>query len=152
MELPNIFSSEVGNQIIYRINQLTVNQKPLWGKMNVAQMLAHCNVSFEIAFENIHPRPSGFRKILLRWFVKPSVVNTKPYRRNSPTAPVFKVPEKQDFEKEKDRLIRYIRHCMALGSDTFDGRDYPSFGELTIEQWNNLFYKHLNHHLTQFGV
>ena len=62
------------------------------GKMRVAQMLAHCNVSYEITFENIHPQPSGFRKILLRWFGKPAVVNSKPYRKNSPTAPIFKVP------------------------------------------------------------
>ena len=50
MALPNIFSVEVTDQIVGRINQLSENTKPSWGKMDAAQMLAHCNVAYQMCF------------------------------------------------------------------------------------------------------
>jgi len=41
MPLPNIFTKEIADNIIERINHLTADTKPQWGTMNVAQMLAH---------------------------------------------------------------------------------------------------------------
>lgn len=152
MALPNIFSKEVTSQIIDRINQLLPSSQPKWGKMNVAQMLAHCNVIYEITFENIHPKPSRFKKFILKLLVKKGVVNDVPYKQNSPTAPVFKVASQQNFEKERERLITYLNKTVELGENYFDGRDYPNFGVLNKQEWSNMFYKHLNHHLTQFGV
>ena len=58
MALANIFSKEVSNTVIERINNLTVNSQPKWGKMNVAQMLAHCNVIYEMVYEDKHPKPN----------------------------------------------------------------------------------------------
>ena len=34
----------------------------------------------------------------------------------------------------------------------FEGKESNSFGPLTKGEWNNMFYKHLDHHLSQFGV
>ncbi|MDB5048189.1 MAG: hypothetical protein JWO30_1260 [Fibrobacteres bacterium] len=120
--------------------------------MTVGQMLAHCNVSYELAYENKHPRPNAFVKLLLRLLVKNPVVNEKPYKHNSPTGPVFVMKETKDFEAEKRRLIDYIRKTRDLGEAHFEGRDYRSFGRLTAREWNNMFSKHLDHHLSQFGV
>ncbi|WP_306354160.1 hypothetical protein [Flavobacterium sp. '19STA2R22 D10 B1'] len=58
----------------------------------------------------------------------------------------------KDFELEKNRLINYIQKSQQLGENYFDGKDSHSFGKLTKTEWNNMFYKHLNHHLSQFGV
>lgn len=152
MALPNVFSKDVTGQIIDRISQLSPSSQPKWGKMNVAQMLAHCNVIYEITFDNIHPKPSGFKRFILKLLVKGPVVSDTPYKNNSPTAPIFKVAAQQDFEKQRERLITYLNKTVKLGEDHFDGREYPNFGILTKNEWNNMFYKHLNHHLTQFGV
>ena len=46
MALPNIFEKSVADEVIARINNLTPATQPGWGKMNVAQMLAHCNVTY----------------------------------------------------------------------------------------------------------
>lgn len=140
------------DELIRRINKLTPTTQPQWGKMNVAQMLAHCNVTYELVYDNKHPKPIGFKKFLLKAFVKNVVVGEKPYKRNSPTAPVFLVPERQDFEREKQRLIDYINKTQQLGASHFDGKESHSFGPLTSAQWDTMFYKHLDHHLTQFGV
>lgn len=152
MALPNIFLKDVTAQICDRINQLSPSTRQKWGKMNVAQMLAHCNVIYEITFDDIHPKPSGFKKFILKLLVKRSVVNGIAYKQNSPTAPIFKVASHQDFKKQKDRLVAYLNKTVELGEDYFDGREYPNFGILTKTEWNNMFYKHINHHLNQFGV
>jgi hypothetical protein len=64
--LPNIFTEEVSNQTISRINSLIENSLPKWGKMSVSQMLAHCNVTYEMAYENKHPKPNFFMGFILK--------------------------------------------------------------------------------------
>lgn len=152
MALPNIFSPEIANAVIGRIEQLTPQTQPQWGKMNVAQMLAHCNVAYEMTFENIHPKPNFFMRWMLQSFVKKGVVNEVPYPKNIRTAPAFIITGEKDFNAEKSRLIQYIEKCVGLGAAHFEGKESLSFGKMNTAEWNNMFYKHLNHHLTQFGV
>ena len=152
MALPNIFKKPVTDQLITRINNLTPDSKPLWGKMAVGQMLAHCNVAYELNFENIHPKPNPVKKFFIKLFAKNIVVSEKPYKKNSPTASEFLVKDDKDFEQEKERLVNYLNKCLELGEEHFDNLDSHAFGKLTKTEWNNLYYKHLDHHLQQFGV
>ncbi|TDL99531.1 MAG: hypothetical protein C4K58_06445 [Flavobacteriaceae bacterium] len=152
MALPNIFSKEVSQQIIKRIDLLDSNSKPLWGKMDAAKMLAHCNVTYEMAFENIHPKPNFLVSLMLKTFVKKQVTSDALYPKNSRTAPAFIINSQKDFQKEKQRLLGYIQKTVDLGEDYFQGKESLSFGKLSKEEWNNMFYKHLDHHLNQFGV
>ena len=152
MALPNIFTKSVADSVIQRINNLTPTTQGLWGKMAVAQMLAHCCVTYEMLYENNHPKPNGFVRFMLKMFVKDTVVNEKPYKKNSRTAPAFLITEAKKFDDEKTRLINYIKKTQALGENHFDNKASHSFGNLTKTEWNNMFYKHLDHHLMQFGV
>tara|TARA_R110002049_G_scaffold186578_1_gene354831 strand:+ start:835 stop:1287 length:453 start_codon:yes stop_codon:yes gene_type:complete len=150
--MKNIFDKNVSEEIINRINSLNSNSERKWGKMTVDQMLAHCNVTYELVYDNKHPKPKGFKKWMLKTFVKNIVVNEKPYKKNSRTAPEFLIASEKDFKIEKDRLNAYITKTQELGSDNFDNKESHSFGNLTKTEWNNMFYKHLDHHLNQFGV
>lgn len=153
MALPDIFTKDVTEGIVTRISNLTNASQAQWGKMNVSQMLAHCSVTYEYIFdENKYAKPRGMRKLLLRYLVKGIVTNEKPYKPGGPTAPDFIINDQRDFDKEKNRLIDYIRKTQVLGGSHFEGKDSHSFGPLNKTEWNNMFYKHLNHHLTQFGV
>jgi hypothetical protein len=152
MPLPNIFSKEVCEQIISRVNQLSPDSPAIWGKMDVAQMLAHCNVTYEMMYEDKHPKPNAFMKFILRVLVKRKVVNEIAYPKNSRTAPQFIVVDSKIFEVEKQRLINYIRKTQELGLSHFEQMESHSFGRLNSMEWNNMLFKHLNHHLTQFGV
>ena len=152
MTLPNIFTKPVADATIQRINNLTPNTQPKWGKMTVAQMLAHCCVTYEMIYENKHPKPNFLVRLMLKTFVKKTVCGETPYKHNSQTAPAFLITDTRDFQLEKARLINYINKTQQLGESNFDNKESLSFGKLTIEEWNNMFYKHLNHHLTQFGV
>lgn len=152
MALSNIFEKEVSENVIQRINQLTPDSQPLWGKMSVSQMLAHCNVTYEMVYEDKHPKPNFLMKLILKSFVKETVTGEKPYKRNSQTAPAFLIKDERNFEKEKKRLIDYVARTQDLGEAHFDRKASHSFGELNKTEWNNMFYKHLDHHLKQFGV
>ncbi|MHA4893354.1 DUF1569 domain-containing protein [Pedobacter sp. PWIIR3] len=152
MSLPNIFAAEVSDQVIKRIQELTPESPAMWGKMSVSQMLAHCNVSYELVYDDFHPKPNGFMKMILKFLVKGKVVSETPYKPSSPTAPAFIIKEQKDFNLEKTRLIDYIKKTQQLGEREFDGKVSHSFGPLNKMEWNNMFYKHLDHHLKQFGV
>ena len=150
--MKSVFDPIDVHQILNRINQLSPETPAKWGKMNVAQMLAHCNVSYEMIYENIHPKPNPILKFVLKLFVKGKVVTEKPYVHNSPTAPAFIISDAKQFEKERTRLINHINQTLENGPAYFDGRESHSFGKLNITEWNNMLYKHLDHHLSQFGV
>ena len=150
--MKNIFEEKETNNVINRINKLKPTTRPQWGKMSADQMLAHCNVTYEMAFETKHKKSNGFTKLMLKLFVKNTVVGEKPYKKNSRTAPQFLIVDARNFEEEKERLVNYLKKTQSLGADYFEGKASHSFGKLTKTEWNNMFYKHLNHHLTQFGV
>jgi hypothetical protein len=150
--MKSVFNENDSKEILNRIGKLTPATLGLWGKMNVSQMLAHCNVTYELVYENKHPKPNFFLKLILKLFVKKNVVNEIPYKHNLKTAPVFLIVEERDFIAEKNRLINYINKTRQLGEKYFDGKESHSFGVLTSTEWNNMFFKHLDHHLRQFGV
>ncbi len=153
MALPDIFSKPTVDALIRRIHQLSPATTPLWGKMTADQMLAHCNVSYEYVFEPEKYKPTpAIIKLVLKLFLKDKVVNEAPYKQNTPTGPDFKITARKDFEAEKARLIHFLEKVADLGPAHFEGKNSHSFGKLTATEWNNMFYKHLNHHLSQFGV
>ena len=152
MALPNIFTAQVSAEIINRINKLQADTPALWGKMSVNQMLAHCNVTYEMIYDNIHPKPNFLMGFIMKSFVKGKVVGEGTYPKSSPTAPAFVIKNEPDFELQKTRLIDFINKTQQLGENEFDGKASHSFGVLNKTEWNNMMYKHLHHHLGQFGV
>ena len=151
--MKNIFKKEVTQEVINRINNLKKDTQPIWGKMDVSQMLAHVNVQYEIIYENEKfPKPNFLMKFILKNFVKKAVVGPKPFAKNGRTAPYFVISSEKDFEKEKTRLIQYLTKTQENGVKVLLPRDTKSFGKLSADEWNTLFYKHINHHLEQFGV
>lgn len=151
--MKNIFKKEVVDEVMARINKLNSNTEKLWGTMGVSQMLAHLNIQYEIVYENEKfPKPNAFVGFVLKNFVKNKVVGPRPFPKNGRTAPYFMIKDDKDFEVEKKRLMAYIIKTQENGVELLLPRDTKSFGKLTANEWSNLFYKHLDHHLLQFGV
>jgi len=75
----------------------------------------------------------------------------KPFRRNLPTAPSLKTQEYKDLPAEKAILKQAVIDFYECRTRT-NWNPHPIFGKFTPEQWGKMEYKHLNHHLTQFGV
>jgi hypothetical protein len=150
--MESVFNKQDSEEFVARINKLNAQSEPQWGKMNAPQMLAHCNVVYEFAYEDKHKKPGRFKKWILKMIAKPIVVSEKPYKKNNRTAPEFLMAGDKDFDAEKKRLLDYIKKTQQLGEDHFEGRESHSFGPLTSDEWNIMFAKHLNHHLNQFDV
>jgi hypothetical protein len=150
--MKNVFNKADVQELIARIEKLTPQTQAIWGKMTVAQMLAHCNISYELVYEEKHARPNAFARLILKTFVKKIVVNEVPYKHNSRTGPQFLVTEEKNFALEKNRLISHLEKTQELGETFFHNKESNSFGKLSKAEWNNMFYKHLDHHLSQFGV
>jgi len=148
----NLFNPEETEAVIKRINNLSAVTNPKWGKMSVDKMLAHCNVAYEMVYGDKHPKPKGLKRMLVKLLIKPLVTSEKPYKKNGQTAPQFLMKDDKNFEAEKERLINFLKKTQSLGENHFNNKESHSFGKLTTNEWNNMFYKHLNHHLNQFGV
>ena len=151
-KMQNVFNVQDCAEIINRINKLEPTTPALWGKMDVAQMLAHCNVTYEMVYEDKHPKPNPIMKWILKTMVKKKVVTEVPYPKNNPTAPAFVIKGDKDFQSEKTRLIDFINKTQQLGEPYLDGKESHSFGKLNKVEWNCMFAKHLDHHLSQFGA
>ncbi len=153
---PDIFSRPVVDELIARIHRITPDTRPQWGRMNAAQMLAHCSKPYDTLFDSSHqakyPPHTGVMRFLLKLLVKPLVVGPKPYKPGTRTAPSYVVVDERDLQHERDKLIGYLNRVQGPGRAAFEGRSSHSFGPLTAGEWNALFYKHLDHHLRQFGA
>ncbi len=150
--MKNLFDTGVVDEIQQRINTLTTNSAPLWGKMNVSQMLAHCQRPMEVALGEMSTTPAGFLKKIFGRLIKGVITSPKPYKQNLPTDPSFVTDTTEyDFGLEKEKLHVTLERYMR-NQDKVADIPHPLFGKLTKEECGKSQYKHLNHHLGQFGV
>lgn len=149
--MKSLFSDEAVAEIKSRIEQLQIIHKPVWGKMNSSQMLAHCKFPLKVALGELQlKKPNMFKRILFSLF-KSSLYNDKPWKHNLPTTPEFIIFDDKDFETEKTALLTEIDKFHNKKTQT-EWPPHPMFGSFTSKQWGQMQYKHLDHHLTQFGV
>ncbi|MCM3633591.1 DUF1569 domain-containing protein [Paenibacillus camelliae] len=146
----NIFEQDRTDEIINRILQLRPDSEPLWGKMNVTQMLAHCSSFQDIATGDLTSARSWLGMVIGR-FVKPMFYNDKPLPQNMSTIPDIMITDERDFELERESLIQKIITFQHNGRDQWTA-PHPFFGKLSTDEWGKGIYKHLDHHLRQFGV
>jgi len=149
---PWIFSEQTTVELINRVGRLTPSRPPLWGTMNAAQMLAHCCVPYEQALGTDTRRAPAVMRWFVRWFYRDLLIGAKPYPQGAPTAPTMKIADQREFEIEKARLEHLIVDFQRSGEAAFEGREQLTLGPLTAAEWHTLLYKHLDHHLRQFGV
>ncbi len=149
--MQNLFDPGAREEILQRLATLQPTHQRQWGKMDVAQMLAHCCVAFEIPCGD---RPSKQMLLgrILAPFVRGTVLGDKPMAKNAPTGPDFRIVEPRDFSRERERLVALVDRFCSLGTKGTDGVVHTFFGSLTGAQWGRLMQKHTDHHLRQFGV
>jgi hypothetical protein len=151
--MKNLFDATVAHQVKTRLGQLVPQTERRWGKMTAAQMLAHCSVSMQWAVGEVVPEKGALPARLMGWLVKPMVFrNDDPMRKNSPTAKSLIVADERVLDRERDRLSGLIDKFALGGAPGCTRNPHSFFGRMTAEQWAILMYKHLDHHLRQFGV
>jgi len=153
--MKKLFDPLENNLIKERVNKLTPDSKALWGRMNVAQALAHLQTPMLVAFGELQLE-GGVMAFLFGKMAKKQMLEDKPFKKNMPTVKEFKFTGKnlpgKDFEKEKTILLSYIDRFITKGPGAIVNKKHPFFGPMTEEEWDKLQWKHLDHHLRQFGV
>ena len=150
--MKNLYEATTVEEVKERMTRLRPDSQRLWGKMNAAQAVAHCAAGLEWAVGDTVP-PRMFVGRIIGWMVKPMVLrNEEPMRRNSPTAKSLVVGDERDLRTEQGRLSGLIDRFAAAGPEGCTKHPHSFFGRLTPEEWATLMYKHLDHHLRQFGV
>ena len=146
-----LFNESDVSELLNRIDKLTPETKNHWGKMNVGQMLAHCNKSLETAMgENVIPRL--FIGRIIGSMLKRTVLSAKPFSKNSPTDKSYVFKDLRDFELEKQKIKETLSKFLKGGPAKSTQHPHPFFGKFTPEEWGIFTWKHLDHHLRQFGV
>jgi hypothetical protein len=146
----NLFDSTVRTEMIRRVGALRPDAQPGWGKMNIEQMLCHCIDSLKITFAEKGEviMPTGFLTTgLAHWFVISLPI---PIPKNAPSHPLYFEQKSELFERDGQLLIGYLER-FAKGREQKFGI-HPAFGKLSPEQSARLQYRHIDHHLRQFGV
>ena len=150
--MKNLFDAGVPDEVKERISLLQPDSPGLWGKMDAAQALEHCSRGIESALGDFKPPRMAIGWILGRFIKSKALGNDEPMRKNSPTLPALIVLEERDLGIERDRLCGLIDRFVAAGPAGCTTHPHAFFGRLTPEEWSELMYKHLDHHLRQFGV
>lgn len=149
--MKNLFEPSSVNEIKERIERLAPENERLWGRMTAAQMLAHCSAWMEMATGLNRPPRSLLGRVVGR-FAKTSVLGEHPVRRNMPTEKSLIMDNERGFEEEQRNLLAWIDRFAAGGPNQCTKHPHCFFGPLTPAEWAILGYKHLDHHLRQFGA
>jgi hypothetical protein len=149
--MKSLFTPSDANEILNRIEKIEPTSVRQWGKMDIAQMLAHCGNGLEMAMGIINPR-RVFIGRLIGGFLKSVYTNEKPFSKDSPTSEEIKVTTPKDFVAEKNRLTQLVKQFSEGGESRCTKHPHPFFGKLTPNEWSIGMYKHIDHHFRQFGA
>jgi hypothetical protein len=119
--------------------------------MDVGQMLVHCQQPIKVAFGELRLK-RGILGFLLGGYAKRILLKDKPFQINLPTVGEFRIKQAVDFEKAKSDIIKMIQAFAEKGAKAIVSDVHPFFGRMTLPEWDTLQWKHLDHHLRQFGV
>jgi hypothetical protein len=149
--MKSLFDAATANEVKERIGRLGPNSVRQWGKMNAAQAMAHCSIAMESAVGDSLP-PRMFVGRILGPLVKSKALKDEPMGRNAPTAKSLVVADDRDLAKEHQRLCALIERFCSGGPQGCTKHPHTFFGPLTPDEWARLMYKHVDHHLRQFGA
>ena len=147
--MKSLFDAGAYQEILDRLGTLDEHATPLWGKMTVGQMVWHCQVPLKVAITNRETEVKW--NPLLQWLFKKSLYNERPWRKNLPTSPLARAGEPKDFQTELPVLLGLVHEFHRL-KQREQWNAHPLFGSFSPLQWGQLQYKHLDHHLRQFGA
>ncbi len=147
---PHLLQQPAYDELLKRLHQLTPSSSAIWGKMDVAQMMAHVTANLELATGS-EPTTQAFVGRIFGAMAKRQIL-TNGLSRNTPTAPRVKISDRRQFQPEKDGLQRQLEHFVNSGEASITGQPHPFFGRLTPNEWARLQYVHMDHHFKQFGV
>ncbi len=149
--MKSLFDKNAFTEITERLNKVSPASHAQWGKMSVAQMLAHCKGPFYIPLSE-KKMPRSVMGRMIGWMIKSKLHDDSAWKQGLPTSPQFVIKDERDFHKEKEELMSLMNKFHTAGPHGISKHPHPFFGKFTDDQWGRSMYKHMDHHLRQFGA
>lgn len=150
--MKSLFNPKDNKDIINRIEQLTPITLSQWGKMTVSQMLKHCQQPIKVAQGTLKLKSNWLISFFFAKSAKKQLTDSQPLKKDLPTSKEFIINYEPNFEEAKKGLIELVTKFSEEGEAAIKVTKHPFFGEMTLKEWDALQWKHLDHHLKQFGV
>jgi hypothetical protein len=148
--MKSVFDKATRDGLITRAGNLSDKSKPQWGKMNVCQMIKHCVLVEEMFMGRKQYKRQFIGRIFGKMGLKRMLKDEAPMPHNSPTLGDFRMkPGDCNVSQEKTKWITLIGEYGHYSNPNFV---HWFFGKMSEEQVGWFVYKHIDHHLRQFGV
>jgi hypothetical protein len=149
----SLLNEQKRNALIARIHNLNPDAEAQWGKMNSGQALCHLSDQFRGMFGETETTHLG--NFMMKTVVRFLAVHVIAVPKNVKTLPEYDQEKKgtqpTDFDSDRATLISYIERFAYAPAD-HKWPAHGAFGALSRREWDKLAYKHINHHLKQFGA
>ena len=147
--MKTLWDASARRELRDRLVRLTPSAQRRWGTMLAPQMVAHLVDSMRMAIGEMPVPP---KKLPLRFTpIKQLVIYCLPFPKGAPTAPQLVSRAPGDWPAECATLLALVDQ-FAQRDRAAPWPDHPAFGRLTGNAWGVLGYRHIDHHLKQFGV
>nr|WP_315027907.1 DUF1569 domain-containing protein [uncultured Chryseobacterium sp.] len=147
----NLLKDDASSSVIERVRNLSASHQPQWGEMTATEMLLHCNsCNKQILQENGSNKKTTIKQYLLKILALYIAPNFKKNIKGEPIHDTKGKVNLSDFEEQRSEFILLISlFPVTTRSLTLP---HPAFGTLSTHEWGIAAYKHMDHHLRQFGV
>jgi Protein of unknown function (DUF1569) len=145
----SLWQNEDRESLLRRIASIDDSSRGQWGKMTVDRMLSHLVESMRMAVGELQ---CASKKLPIRYFpLKQLILYVLPFPKGAPTAPELLKGAEAPVSASRDELQSLVSRFAAKPAET-QWPEHPAFGKLSRSQWGILTYRHLDHHLRQFGA
>lgn len=150
VKMKSVFDIATRGELVTRINSLNEQSHAQWGKMNVYQMIKHCTLCEEMMLGKLKIKRVLIGRLIGGMILKKLLKDDKPFGKKSPTSATLKtLHERGDVEQQKKEWISKLEQYAGYSEPDFV---HPFFGPMTKDQIGFFVYKHVDHHLRQFGA
>ena len=149
--MKTLFDRATYEDVLRRVESLQPDSPRQWGKMSAAQMLEHNARCLEMAIGRNYQKQALLGK-MIGWMFRGQFVGDKPFGKNGPTGPGFVVHGEPDFLRTREKVNALLAELHALDEKGCDGKIHGFFGTMTGAEWGITQFKHMDHHLRQFGA
>ncbi len=147
--MKSIWQEDARRELNDRVGALAWDRRAEWGRFTAPKMVCHLAESLKMAIGDLKVAP---KKSPIRYPpLKQLIIYVAPFPKGVPTAPELLARAPKDWRSDVQDVQALL--ARAGSSRTTDAwPEHPAFGKLSTRAWGVLIYRHMDHHLRQFGV
>lgn len=146
----SIFQPSACEEVLARLDRLLPESPQKWGRMGAPEVLPHLADGLRQALGEIPAKPvkSPLAVFPVNWLL----IHVLPWPKGKAKSPgEFLKRKPTRWEADLSECKRLVKAVHLRGPHA-DWPTSPTFGRISGASWGVLAYRHLDHHLRQFGA